>query len=333
MLVQLKRPTLTTDQFFNIIKWINIPFKLITGKGIIPEEHFNVTIDAFIESLSEEVLSESGLDAAKILTNFPDINGLAELTVKAFNIDTVAFRDEMYAKRDELWDTGDETKATLYHFLGAYFSVIEHMQISAVPLKNNPDVYEIVVTYTYKDGGTEDLRPKFYINTVTGECTGKTNTGIAGIGYNFSIYDMVVYATLDCWMRDFGFCVPYDILANAMPYFFNYDTRRFKFDYNGLEYMIQIWKGNYTMANGAEVGVYCKEPGSFGTYYDCADNDKMLTMSMQLLHGDELLLNKEPELHWWCNGFALTDTMYRPSSLTMNFSIEMTDEEMLNAFT
>lgn len=32
-----------------------------------------------------------------------------------------------------------------------------------------------------------------------------------------------------------------------MPVFFHYVTRRFKFEYNDLEYMIQIWKGNYTV--------------------------------------------------------------------------------------
>lgn len=331
MLVKLERPTVTTTQFINFIKIINFPFRLITGRAWFPEEHFNVTVDVFIQSLSDQVLEESGLDVAAILTNVPDINAVAELAVKVFNINTEEFRDQMYAKRDELWKTGDDTMATLYHFLGAYLSVIEKCELYAEPT-DNPDVYEVKARYIYKDGETEILRPGFYINTVTGECTNKNDSGVMGTGFNFSITEMMVYATSEAWMKDFGFCLFYDLAANSMPLLWNYNTRRFKFDYDGLEWMVQIWKGNYLIANGAEVGLYNREPDKFGTFYNCAENDRMIPMSMQLYAGDKLIVEQEEQMHWWINGFRINGVHYPISSLTLFFTFEMPDEEMLNAF-
>lgn len=332
MLKDFNVPTLSTSNFFKIIRFINFPFKIITGSPLIPEEHMNVTVDAFIQGLSDDVLEECGLDAAAILTNFPYINSPAELAVKIYEIDTVEFRKQMYEKRDQLWDEGDETKATVYHFLGAYLSIIDKAEIYTVPTPTNPDIYEVKVLYTYRDGGTEELRPGFYINTITGECTNKNNSGVFGIGFNFSITDMVVYATTDSWMRKFGFCVLYDMVAGSLPIFFNYNTRRFKFEYDGLEWMVQIWKGNYMISNGAEVGLYSRTPDKFGTYYNCATEDQMIPMSLQLYVGDELLFERPEDLHWWINGFKIDDTYYPPSSLTMISTLTMRDEEMKDAF-
>lgn len=326
-------PVVTTADFLGVINGISDVYRLLTGKWILPKKNFNITVDDFLVNVSDQIAEECGLDFVAVLDNLPYVNTLAEIVTTVFNIDTAEMRKLMLEKSNESFEQGDGFMTFVYGFIGMYFSVIEECEIYSVQSESDPAIYEVYIKVTYKDGGYDVHYPGLIINTETGECTNKGDNGIVGVGFNFNLHEMVVYATLNCWMRDFGFCVPYDILANSMPYFFNYNTRRFKFDYNSLEYMIQIWKGNYTMANGAEVGVYCREPGSFGTYYDCVNDEQMLTMSMQLLHGDEILLNKEPELHWWCNGFALTDRMYLPSSLTMNFSIEMKDEEMLNAFT
>ena len=117
-----------------------------------------------------------------------------------------------------------------------------------------------------------------------------------------------------------------------MPWFFNYNTRRFKFEYDGLEWMIQIWKGNYIITNGAEVGLYNREASKWGTFYNCVTDEEMLDMSMQVCAGDKVLVNKPLQKHWWINGFNLSGRMYFPSTLTLKFSIVMPDEAMLDAF-
>jgi len=97
--------------------------------------------------------------------------------------------------------------------------------------------------------------------------------------------------------------------------------------------MIQIWKGNYFVANGGEVGLYCRTPDKKGTFYECVDDSRMLPMTMEISHGDDVLVKKDREIHWWINGFNLSGKLYAPESLTMSFSIEMPDSEMLKAFT
>lgn len=238
----------------------------------------------------------------------------------------------MYVKKDQYFDEGNIPMTCVYGLIGMYMSVITKCEIYAEPSDYDADIYEVFLRLTYKDGGTEEFYPGLVINAVTGECSNGSTNGIFGIGFNMNLSEMLVYATIDCWMRDFGFCYLYDVMANSMPVFFNYITRRFKFEYNDLEYMIQIWKGNYTVANGGEVGIYCRDKSKFGTYYDSANDEQMLEMTMQILHGDEILVDEGPQLHWWMNGFHLGTRMYIPDSLTMKFSIVMTDEEMLNAF-
>lgn len=323
-------PVLTTQKFAGIIQTVRKIISFLTGKEYKPQT-FNVTIDGILSDISAYVCENSGLDMEKILTNLPDITIPARLIVETFNLDTAVLRDRMYKKGQEYKAEGNKTMEWIYRFLGVYMSIIEVCEVCATET-SDPDIYEVEIRFTFKDGGQDSIHPGIFINTVTGECTNKDNSGIIGSGFNYSFADMVLYATVDCWMRDFGFNMLYDMAATSMPVFFNYRTRRFKFEYDGLEWMIQIWKGNYLIANGGEVGLYCREPERFGSHYDSVSDERMLDIAMQIYHGDELLVNKPMQKHWWANGFNLGDTLYRPGSLTMNFSIAMPDEEMLKAF-
>ena len=96
--------------------------------------------------------------------------------------------------------------------------------------------------------------------------------------------------------------------------------------------MIQIWKGNYLVSNGAEIGIYSRESYRAGSFYDCATDEQMMKMSMELYHGDDLLFSRPETLHWWMTGFRISDTLYPASSMTLRFTIEMQSEEMLKAF-
>ena len=96
--------------------------------------------------------------------------------------------------------------------------------------------------------------------------------------------------------------------------------------------MVQIWKGNYFISNGAEIGIYSRDESSFGTYYDCATDEQMMKMSMELYHGDDLIFSRPGQLHWWLTGFKISYNLYPADSMTLKFSVEMKDKEMLDAF-
>lgn len=96
--------------------------------------------------------------------------------------------------------------------------------------------------------------------------------------------------------------------------------------------MVQIRKGNYLIANGAEVGLYNRTPEKFGSFYECAKNEQMIPMSMKLYAGDQLIVEQEEQLHWWINGFRINGVHYPISSLTLVFTLQMPNDEMLKAF-
>ena len=324
-------PVITTEQFLQITSVFSTFLKVITGRIFLPQKNFDVSFDELVSDACNTVYNDCKLDIVSLLTSIPDFNEPAKIAVKVFDIDTDTIRDEMYNKRDEARKNNDDVMYYVYYFLGAYLAIMEKCTIYSVPT-DDPNVYEVEALLYFKDGTTDSLDTDIYINIETGECTNKDGSGLAGTGFNFNLHESLVYATINCWMRNFGFCVFYDIAANTMPLLWHYITRRFTFEYDGLEWMIQIWKGNYLITNGAEVGVYNREPGSFGTFYNCATDDQLMEMSLQVYHGDDLLVNQEPQMHWWINGFRISERRYIPDSLTMKFSILMPDEDMLNAF-
>lgn len=325
-------PVVSTENFGKFLNILKGLVTLLTGEE--PQiEKFNVTLDDVIVDISEQICEESGLDLALIADNFPDINVAARYFKDKYEINTTEFREARYKKADEYLANGNDMMASICHAIGAYMSIIEKMDIYTEKT-DDPDVYKVMLYLEYEDNTTEIHDAGLHINTKTGECYNDKGTGMFGSGYNFNIEEMVVYTTVDCWMRNFGFCLFYDVFANLNPISFSYITRRFKFEYDGLEWMIQIWKGNYFISNGGEVGIYSREPGEYNTsFYNCATPEQELDMSMQVLIGDKVLIDRPLQRHWWLSGFHIGTMRYLPSALTLKSTIVMPNEEMLEAFT
>lgn len=323
-------PALSSKQFLEIVKVFNTAIRFLTGRGFIEQEHFNFTADALLTEICTNVADDSGFDILMLVGRFPETKQYAEFVTETFKIDTTALRNKFYELRYEQDAQGNWVVASIYYFLGMYFSVIEECQAYCEPLEEK-NCYEIYLKIVLKDGTEEKIGTGVAINTETNEVYGKDGGGIVATGYNFDYEELLLYAQVNVWMRDFGFTFLYDLFCYTTPFFF-YDTRRIKFDYDGLEWMVQVWKGNYLVSNGAEVGIYSREPGSIGTFYNCANDEQMADMSMKLYHGDDLLFERPEQLHWWITGFQISDRLYPANKLTLDFTIEMKDEEMLNAF-
>lgn len=328
------KPALTTTEFLKITDAAAGFFRLMTNGKFPPTERLNVSFDEYLLETNHYILANSGLDIVAIISNLPPLNITAGQITEKMKIDTVAMRELMYALRDECHKNGMSDLGNVYHFIGAYMSIIDEAYFYAVPTKENEKIYELCLDITYRDGYIETFYTGVMIDTVTGELYGKGGNGIFGIGFNFNMQEMLVYALVNAWHRDFGFAVIYDIAANALP-IWDIPTRRFYFEYDGLEWLIQTWKGSYFLiATGAEVGVYNRVPGEeLGTFYNCATDDQLMMMTMKLSHKDTVLVDVGPEMHWWINGFKMNGMSYEPESLTLEFSIVMPDMEMVNAFT
>lgn len=329
---ELGIPVISTEDFGKLLNIMKTFVFLLTGEE--PQvEKFNVTLDEVILDISSEICSESGLDLGLIAANIPNINVIANYFKNKYSINTTEFREARYKKGQEYLENGNEIMASVCHAIGAYMSIIQKLDIYTEKTEEK-DVYKVMLYLEYEDGTTETHDAGLLINMKTGECYNDKGTGMFGSGYNFNIYEMVVYTTVDCWMRNFGFCLMYDILANSMPISYSYITRRFKFEYDGLQWMIQIWKGNYFISNGGEVGIYSREPGKhLNTFYNCATPEQELDMSLQILNGNKVLVDRPLQRHWWISGFHIGTMRYLPSVLTLKSTIVMPNEEMLEAFT
>ncbi|MBQ2841815.1 MAG: DUF4474 domain-containing protein [Clostridia bacterium] len=301
-----------------------------TGRHEISKKHFNFVVDDMVGEICDHIKEESSLDLVGIISSVPETNQGINFVYETFDIDSEAVKNIFMQARFKCDEQENYVLAVLFHFLGVYFGIIEECKAYCVPLEEE-NVYEIHLAITVKDGSVEDIGTGVVFNTETQQAYGKDGNGILGTGYSFSIPEVLLYAQVNAWVRDFGFCFFYDLFSYTTPFFF-YETRRIKFDHDGLEWMIQLWKGNYVITNGAEIGIYSRDEGKFGTFYNCATDDQMMEMSMELYHGDELIFSRPKQLHWWLTGFRITDNFYPADSMTLKFSIDMQSEEMLKAF-
>ncbi len=328
-MLEIGFPVISTEEFGYLMKILQTFRYFLTG--IEPNtERIEITLDETILNITSQMCGESGLDFSLIIANLPNLNIIPNYFIEKYNINTTQFREDRYAKEAEYAAQGNDLMATVCRTIGAFMSIIDKMYVYTIKT-DKENVYELVLYLEFEDGTTETHYPGVYIDMETGECYGKNGTGVFGIGHNFNFYEMTMYSVVDCWMRNYGFCLFYDIAANLSPVNFTYITRRFKFSYDGLDWMVQIWKGNYFIANGGEVGLYWREKGQVGSFYNCATEE--IPMSLQVSIGDKVLVNRKLQDHWWISGFNIGEKLYLPSALTLKSTLVMPDKEMLEAFT
>ncbi|AFM00644.1 hypothetical protein Desde_2299 [Desulfitobacterium dehalogenans ATCC 51507] len=157
---------------------------------------------------------------------------------------------------------------------------------------------------------------------------------IAIAGYAYDASQDIFISTMDPWQRSIGYCRLYDEAAAPMGMIIDSDP--IYFVYKNKKWMVGIWKGQYDMVTGGEVGVYTngvgvKFPKIFtGIYYQSAGNEDCLHMAFTLKKGNRVLFTREGR-HWWLTGFVLGE-FSEPSELTMDIKITLESAEMRDAF-
>lgn len=157
---------------------------------------------------------------------------------------------------------------------------------------------------------------------------------LALAGYAYDPQQDIFISTKNPWQRNVGYCRLYD--EAAAPLGMIIDCEPVYFEYRGEKWMIGIWKGQYDLVAGAEIGVYnngfpVNLPGIFqGTFYQTAKDEDCLKMAFTLRKNGKVLFTRK-DVHWWLTGFVLGE-FAEPSELTMEIEITLKDEEMRNAF-
>ena len=112
------------------------------------------------------------------------------------------------------------------------------------------------------------------------------NAELEETGFAYELKGDYFYSLMDCWQRETGYCRLYD---EAAPLFnMIMDCEPVTFFYAGKRWLIELWKGQYGITTGAEIGVYHTaredmDTDKFkGTFYEAIQDNEMLKMSYVL---------------------------------------------------
>lgn len=162
----------------------------------------------------------------------------------------------------------------------------------------------------------------------------------APLGY---LYDPIqdIFATrLDAPQKLFGYHTFYDLAASYFNMIFDYET--IYFDYNGRTWLLEIWKGQYGINIGCELGLYYADsilsPHDYdNTHFEAVAPKDMLDISVKL--NRHCSKGTQPcnkiayrrHRHWWLTIFKL-GSFAKPEELFVNTSIRFKDYTMLKRF-
>ncbi|MDR0915856.1 MAG: DUF4474 domain-containing protein [Oscillospiraceae bacterium] len=153
---------------------------------------------------------------------------------------------------------------------------------------------------------------------------------VSDFGYGYDAEQNVFYTEIDAWQRRYGYCSLYDEGTAISGMIL--DCEPIYFIYNGQVYMIELWKGQYDLTAGCEVGIY-RDSGRklLGTeWFETVPDDELLDMSMSLYRGGEHLFTRA-QRHWWLTGFKLGEFV-KPKDLTLAVRIRFCNQTMADAF-
>jgi hypothetical protein len=171
-------------------------------------------------------------------------------------------------------------------------------------------------------------------------------------GFSYDPAQDIIFSKMDPPQRMLGYAYGYDALAFLISA--EIDCEPIFLEYRRKTWMIELWKGQYGLMTGCEIGVYNRSQDSqlspayafldatvgrrphdtdesHNKFFDCAGNDELLEMSFTLHRGGQKLFSRGPERHWWLTGFKWGE-LSSPEDLSMDVSIKFPDATMSQAF-
>jgi type II secretory pathway pseudopilin PulG len=195
------------------------------------------------------------------------------------------------------------------------------------------DVYRIVVVYAGYQNKLYFSPTNTCYNTADKFLFGEDEEGVFGTGYDYMPLQYVFrHAQGHVPVKIGGYSKLYDIFAPVAMIFI--DTRRIIFDYEGKEWLVQLWKGSYFVVEyGGEIGIYNRPIGSKGFYQA---SDELIDMEYSYAADGKQLIEYLPTKTWWGAAFRISSPIfskiYSADELTMTGKISFDDPGMLKAF-
>lgn len=149
---------------------------------------------------------------------------------------------------------------------------------------------------------------RFKPNPNKAEQEAELNALLAAAGFAYDRRYDHFYSLKDCWQRETGYCRLYD--EGSTSFNMVMDCEPIEFEYGTKRWLIELWKGQYGITTGAEIGIYNTDREDVstekftGTFYDAASDSEQMDMSFILYKNGKKLL-KRKEHNWWLTAFKL----------------------------
>ncbi|MEN8904438.1 MAG: DUF4474 domain-containing protein [Clostridiales bacterium] len=151
---------------------------------------------------------------------------------------------------------------------------------------------------------------------------------IENFGFIYDKNQDIYYSGIDPWQKKLGYCHLYDELSIHMGMVI--DCEPIFFEYNNKKWMIELWKGQYDLSTGCEIGIYEKNEKINGyNFYNCVNDEFYLKMSFSLKKNNKEILFREGR-HWWLTAFKPGE-FSEPSQLKMDIEINFENMNFGNA--
>ncbi len=151
---------------------------------------------------------------------------------------------------------------------------------------------------------------------------------IKDAGYAYDSKQNIFYSRKDAWQKNFGYSRIYDEAAALMGMII--DCEPVYFDYGGRKWLIELWKGQYGIATGCEIGIYTKDDRSKDDFYKSAKEQDQLHMICRIKKNEKILFIRK-DRHWWLTGFLLGE-FSNPNELSVDVRITLLNQDMCDAF-
>lgn len=153
------------------------------------------------------------------------------------------------------------------------------------------------------------------------------NKALGESGFLYDGRQDIFYASKNPWQKKYGYSRIYDEAAALTGMII--DCEPIYFDYDGRRFMLELWKGQYGMSLGGEIGLYqaMREDGSF---YHGVEEADYIGMHMELYVGGRHLLGRK-ERHWWLTGFVVGESS-SPQNMKMAVSLTFLNRLMCQCF-
>jgi len=297
----------------------------------VPPPRSEITWDPVFEEAWDKIEAANGFHLAKAANLMPDpfYYSRWQKNVAPWLLDGLG--DRWLDKSMYYHEQNNTLLKSVYRVAGAAIKMPEKLHMEAVPLETDPDDYEFVGVFSYADGSTVAVKTGTTYNTKTGRLGGED--GFGNLGYNYFVDDNLLESTPGSWQRKLGYMKLYDDLLLKSGNMTNIDTIRIEFSHDGMDWLLQLWKGRYLNMPGGEIGLYNKPKSRLIGFYDTIGDDELIGMSFKLTdkRNSAVLIDRPMDLHWWTAGFSIYETPLTGENLTLETILAPQDDALLEA--